>query len=283
MQLMATNMSQEADLLWANFKRIRNKRRRAVREQRTEKGESYEHHTNEEKSDKTGKEANADGRDGDTAMNNSLDRNTQGGAKDEVCDNATGPSSIDDREKLCDVCHQAGIDVNGEMVVCNASGACFHVSCLPELPTQILDGPFICSQIVNGLEEWQRPRAPGLKDNLQLTLASRPCGICKQRKEETPVRNCTGCYTRYHVSCLGESAQAHMNTEDKCWLCSNCQGLLKPPEHRAQMLRALVRRELVYECRRLIHLYVGLPIARPGPPSIVFLGCAVPLEDDYFN
>ena len=258
MQLMATNMSQEADLLWANFKRYRNRRRRAVGEQRMERAESFEHDASEDKSAKTGNEdANADGMDEDTATPCNFDGiSKQGGAKDEHSGVANGLISADERVMHCEICKQSATDVNGDMVECDASGACFHISCMAEPTAQILDGPFICSQIVEGLEEWQRPRAPGAKDNLQLTLASRPCGICRERKEEMPVRSCTGCYTRYHVSCLGGSAQAFKNADEKCWLCNTCQALLPPPERRAQMLSALVRRELVYECRRLIHLYV---------------------------
>ena len=276
MQLMATNMSHEADLLWANFKKHRNKRRRTVEGQRLERGEQEqsEPEASDGKSDKPGtaglapeamdvdaaSPAKAHGRAALSLESGKAQPAGGGGGGGDgggESAGAAGQASSDTRMLLCEICRQAGREADGEMVQCDASGSCFHLSCLQEPPMQILDGPFICPRIVDGLEEWQRPRAPALKDNLQLTLAARPCGICRERKEEQPVRSCTGCYTRYHVACLAASAPAaKQQSDDKCWLCANCQVLLPSPERRAHMLRALVRRELVFECRRLIHLCV---------------------------
>jgi hypothetical protein len=157
----------------------------------------------------------------------------------------------------CRICSKSG-NTTDNMIVCSVSGAPFHLACIQEPPVLLLDGPYIAARELEGLDEWQLPRAPDRKDNMQVTAAGRPCGVCRERRESLAAQSCAGCYARYHTACLATLANSNSRPlnekDDKFWLCANCHSVLPPPERRTQMLRALARREVVYECRRLMHL-----------------------------
>jgi hypothetical protein len=261
LQLMAINMSQETDLLWANFKKHRNKRRRALGEERYQQEDENEDPSEAASAEPTRRDAAELNDEGKQSLSESE------GAVKEM--SATGPHATAPAEDLsgdnalmlkCRVCNVAQKEAEAKMVICSASGESFHLSCLKEPPLQLLDGPFISAHMLEGLEEWQLPRAPGLPDSQQVAAGGRPspCRLCKEWQPELPVQCCAGCSTRYHTQCLAASQsgppEKTRQTEEKCWLCAKCQELLPPPKRCAQMLCALVRRELVWECRRLIHL-----------------------------
>jgi hypothetical protein len=251
MQFMATNMSQEADLLWANFKKHRNKRRRVIQEQREDEEEGQED-DNQSASSRPVEDA------GETMEIEGVSPvRSKEVTKDSVA--ACPDAKMADGKECngnftlpqCSVCNGTANAV--DFVFCNASGAGSHFACLRQVPEQLLDGPFICPQVLKGLEKWQYPCAPNPEDEIQV----RPCRICKESRDDLPVRSCSGCYTRYHTKCL-ESRESSPSVvklgEDKNWLCFDCQTLLPSSKHKQYLLRALVRREIVYECRRLIHL-----------------------------
>lgn len=260
MQLMATNMSQETDLLWANLKKHRNKRRRAL------EGERYQQ---EDENQNAIEAASAQPTRSDPLE--SIDEGKHSLSRSQATVKGTSaklPGVITPAEEpfgdkapmlKCRVCNVAEKESEAKMVICSASGESFHLSCLKEPPLQLLDGPFISPHMLEGVEEWELPRAPGLPDSHRVTAEGRPvpCRLCKEWRLELPVLCCAGCTTRYHPQCLASQlkpSEKNRQTQDKCWLCAQCEELLPPPKRCAQMLSALVRRELVWECRRLIHL-----------------------------
>ena len=272
MQLMATNMSQETELLWANFKKHRNKRRRAIEEQRAlDEDEDEKEEEEKDDADDTSLRSLRDEKScGDvmdvekasrascasgsqeaeaSSAHDKVTAHEEAGVKDDPSANCNSDQPL----LRCSVCEGMGGEANGQVAVCDASGAGFHLGCLKCPPSHLLDGPFIISpQVLDGLEPWQLPRAPGLDDDPPV----RPCPVCKQ-KDDMPARSCAGCLTRYHIECLDSNMQSP-SKNDKCWLCNDCQALLPSPEQKNNLLRHLVRREVVFECRRLIHLHCEL-------------------------
>jgi hypothetical protein len=260
MQLMATNMSQETDLLWANFKKHRNKRRRALEGERYQQEDENENAIEAASAEPTRSDPMESTDEGKHSLSRSEGTVKETSAKSSGAITPAEEPCGDKAPMLkCRVCNVAEKESDAKMVICSASGESFHLSCLKEPPLQLLDGPFISPHMLEGLEEWQLPRAPGLPDSQQFTAEGRPspCRLCKEWRPELPVQCCAGCTARYHTQCLASQSTPSEKTrqaQDKCWLCAKCQELLPPPKRCAQMLCALVRRELVWECRRLIHL-----------------------------
>ncbi len=263
MQLMATNMSQYSDLLWAKDKQRRNKRRRDLEEQRYVEGVGKGEHAAgeggggggeeederggggatqsmdldeacpgkipEEKKRKNQEGKNAfEGNDGKEADRCSDTGITEEQLRSSAADAAAAAAPVLE----CRICSKSG-STTDNMIVCSVSGAPFHLACIQEPPVLLLDGPYVAASELEGLDEWQLPRAPDRKENMQVTAAGRPCGVCRERRESLAVQSCAGCYARYHTACLAALANSSSRPlnekDDKFWLCTNCHSVLPPP------------------------------------------------------
>ena len=78
------------------------------------------------------------------------------------------------------------------------------------------------------------------------------CMVCGQGNMEEKMLLCDGCDDGYHFDCLAPPLKC-VPTED--WLCTRCEGHAMAKDGKEEGIKALMRREILLEVRRLLHLH----------------------------
>ncbi|EKX52893.1 hypothetical protein GUITHDRAFT_150464 [Guillardia theta CCMP2712] len=121
------------------------------------------------------------------------------------------------------------------------SGSAFHLDCLVELPESLTDGPWVAP-----MHLLAKPHGDQENDGGSLQC----CCVCLQENGEDSVE-CLSCSYKFHARCSRRSECVH---DEEARICPDCRNYLSPASVRGNILYSLIRREVLLECRRLIHL-----------------------------
>jgi len=155
------------------------------------------------------------------------------------------------QQQRCKVCDAYA----GVMIRCDVSGAAFHLACLDEPLASPPDGPWVSPMArlqANRLQQQQH--AEEASSGGAGGSGAAACPACRQPAGRDMLL-CGGCKHWYHARCV---RKAGVLAEDGICLCTECQELLPSAQDRQMMLQVLLRREVLVECRRLLHLHCEL-------------------------
>lgn len=152
-------------------------------------------------------------------------------------------------KKRCAVCDSAADGAS--LLTCDVSGHMLHYDCVRDPPVGIPDGPWVSemgrqrqgSQGGDGADAWAEEAENAI------------CMICGQGNMEEKMLLCDGCDDGYHFDCLQPPLKG-VPTED--WLCTRCEGHALKRETKVDGVKALMRREILLEVKRLLHLHSEL-------------------------